>query len=659
MFKKLLIANRGEIAVRIARTARRLGIRTAAVYSDADAEAMHTAVADEAFRIGPPPAAESYLDRDAIIVVARKCGAEAVHPGYGFLAENPDFAEAVVRAGLIFVGPPAAAIRAMGLKDEAKRLMQKAGVPLLPGYHEEDQQPARLAAEAQRVGWPVLIKPVAGGGGKGMRRVERAADFTGELERAKREAVSAFGDGRVLIEKYLTKARHIEIQVMADAHGNVIHLFERDCSLQRRHQKVIEETPAPGMTPEMRERMCAAAISAAKAVGYVGAGTVEFIADVNVGLRPDRFYFMEMNTRLQVEHPVTEMITGLDLVELQLRAACGETLPVRQADVAMSGHAVEARLYAEDPARDFRPQTGRILHLKFPEDPNLRIDCGVRTGDMVTPHYDPMLGKLIVGAPSRDQAFERLARVLAASQIAGCRTNLAFLHNLVRHPAVLAGEVDTGLIERDIAGLLAALDPALEAVAVALLLEGGYLAPPRSQSPFDTLTGFRLWPGEAHHASFLIDGKTRAFGLMRSGNLFEVTSGDRMLRVAVLEFDHSAVRLDCGDRIVRAAFFRHDDMISVALNGTPYEFGLASQVVSTTEEGGGLVVSPVPGLIRKLCIKAGEEVRRGDMVAIVEAMKMEFPLKAERDGRVLEIHAAEGTQIAEGTAVATIGNGNG
>ncbi|HEX2655378.1 MAG TPA: biotin carboxylase N-terminal domain-containing protein, partial [Xanthobacteraceae bacterium] len=412
MFNSVLIANRGEIACRVAKTAKRLGMRTIAVFSEADADALHVRVCDEAYLIGPASPRESYLNAAKLIEVARQAGAQCIHPGYGFLSENADFAESCARAGITFVGPPAAAIRAMGLKDGAKALMEKAGVPVVPGYHGEQQDPAFLKEQASRIGYPVLIKAVAGGGGKGMRRVDKPEEFDAALESAMREARSAFGDSRVLIEKYISAPRHVEIQVFADASGNVIHLNERDCSLQRRHQKVIEEAPAPGMTKEIRDVMGKAAVDAARTVGYVGAGTIEFIADGSRGLTADRFWFMEMNTRLQVEHPVTEAITGLDLVEWQFRVAAGEKLPLTQAEVPLNGHAVEARLYAEDPERGFLPSTGRLAALRFPPADEVRVDTGIVAGATVTPYYDPMIAKLISHGRSREEALDRLARAL-------------------------------------------------------------------------------------------------------------------------------------------------------------------------------------------------------------------------------------------------------
>ncbi|HAD24656.1 MAG TPA: hypothetical protein DCF61_02850, partial [Alphaproteobacteria bacterium] len=472
MFSKLLIANRGEIACRVIRTARDLGIRTVAVFSDADAGAMHVALADEAVHIGPAPAAESYLDQQAILAAAARSGAVAIHPGYGFLSENAEFAEACAASGITFVGPPADAMRSMGAKDAAKRLMEAAGVPVVPGYHGEAQDPGLLGREAEQIGYPVLIKAVAGGGGRGMRRVDSADEFQTALAAAQREAKAAFGDDRVLVERYLAKPRHIEIQIFADSHGNVVHLFERDCTIQRRHQKVIEEAPAPGMPPAMRERMGEAAVRAAKAVGYVGAGTVEFIADAEGGLSEDGFFFIEMNTRLQVEHPVTEMITGLDLVEWQLRVAAGDPLPLQQAALTITGHALEARLYAENPAGGkFLPSTGQLRQLRLPAGDvgHVRVDTGVRPGDAVSMFYDPMIAKLIVHGADRDQARYRLRAALEAVRVAGPVTNAGFLRAIVDHPAFAAADLDTGFIDRHLEALLpqsgAASDDKLLALA--------------------------------------------------------------------------------------------------------------------------------------------------------------------------------------------------
>src|SRR5690349_16170976 len=453
MFSSVLIANRGEIACRIMRTAKRMRLRTIAVYSEADAGALHVRMADEAIAIGPAPAAQSYLAIDTLIAAAKTSRAQCIHPGYGFLAENADFAQACRDAGLVFVGPPPAAIRAMGLKDRAKALMEKAGVPVVPGYHGERQEPKFLKQKAYEIGYPVLIKAVAGGGGKGMRRVEKHADFDAALEGAMREASSSFGDARVLIEKYVSAPRHIEMQVFGDSHGNAIHLNERDCSLQRRHQKVIEESPAPGMSAAMRAKMGAAAVAAAKAVNYSGAGTIEFIADSANGLREDGFWFMEMNTRLQVEHPVTEEVTGLDLVELQFRVASGEALPFKQEQVRLNGHAVEARIYAEDPARGFLPSTGKLTALEWPEAEGIRIDTGVEAGGEVSPFYDPMIAKMIVHAPTREKALDNLAGALDQSVVIGPRSNVGFLAALARAKGFRTGQFDTGYIAEHLADL--------------------------------------------------------------------------------------------------------------------------------------------------------------------------------------------------------------
>src|SRR5215470_1044243 len=454
MFSSVLIANRGEIAVRIARTAARLGMRTVGVYSEADAGSLHTRVCNDAILIGPAPPAESYLAIEKLIDAARRSGAQCVHPGYGFLSENAQFADACAKAGVVFVGPPPAAIRAMALKDHAKSLMERAGVPVVPGYHGGQQTAAFLKRKAYEIGYPVLIKAVAGGGGRGMRRVDKHAEFEDGLAAAQREAMAAFGDARVLIEKYVEAPRHIEIQVFADRNGNVIHLGERDCSLQRRHQKVMEEAPAPGMTAALRAEIGAAAVAAARAVGYVGAGTIEFIADGSTGLRSGAFWFMEMNTRLQVEHPVTEAVTGLDLVEWQLRIAAGQPLPLGQADVPIMGHAVEARVYAEDPAHGFLPSPGRVVALELPAGEGIRIDTGVAPGDVVPPDYDSMIAKIIAQAPTRDEALVRLAAALRSVVVAGPRVNTSFLRALVEHPEFRDGHFDTGFIDRHLAALV-------------------------------------------------------------------------------------------------------------------------------------------------------------------------------------------------------------
>jgi 3-methylcrotonyl-CoA carboxylase alpha subunit len=644
MFKKILIANRGEIAVRIAGTARRLGINTIAVYSDADRNALHVEVADEAFRIGPPPAAESYLNIPAIISAAQRGGAEAVHPGYGFLSENPVFVEAVEKAGLVFIGPSASAIRAMGLKHAAKALMEKAGVPIVPGYHGGSQSLEHLAGQALRIGYPVMIKASAGSGGKGMRRVDSAAEFQELLESAKRESLSAFGDERVLVEKYMAKPRHIEVQIFADSHGKTIHLFERDCSLQRRHQKVIEEAPAPGMTSAMRAAMGLAAVKAAEAVGYRGAGTVEFIADVSEGLRGDRFFFMEMNTRLQVEHPVTEMITGLDLVEWQFRVAAGEPLPLKQKDLKINGHAFEARLYAEDPAREFLPQTGKLFRLVFP---GTRVDSGVRAGDQVTQYYDPMIAKIIVHGASRDEALERLGVALTDTHITGCPTNLAFLHRLTRNPSFRSGDVDTGLIARNMGSLASEGDAPVEAVIAASLYAGGYLSPVQDGSPFAVLKGFRLWGSASSQIRF----ETHSVSLsMRDRTDFELAWASERHHLTLLASEGSKIRLDIGGRIVAITVYGCGKTITAQAPQGIFEFRLADTWHELDDDGAqdGVLRAPMPGLVRFVHVVTGQAVKKDDPLVVTEAMKMEHALRAPRDGRVKSVSISTGDQIQEG-----------
>ncbi|UOM34746.1 acetyl/propionyl/methylcrotonyl-CoA carboxylase subunit alpha [Acuticoccus sp. I52.16.1] len=649
--KKLLIANRGEIACRVIRTARRMGIATVSVFSEADRDALHVAMADEAVPIGPPPVAQSYLKGERIIAAARSTGADAIHPGYGFLSENPDFVDAVAAAGLTFVGPPASAIRAMGLKDAAKALMEKAGVAVVPGYHGAAQDAATLAAEAERIGYPVLIKARAGGGGKGMRRVERAADFAAALEGAQREGQSSFGDPHCLIEKYIEKPRHIEIQVFGDAHGHAVHLNERDCSLQRRHQKVIEEAPAPGMPAEMRAAMGEAAVKAAKAIGYVGAGTIEFIVDASEGLRPDRFWFMEMNTRLQVEHPVTELITGLDLVELQLRVAGGEPLPFDQAGVRLDGHAFEARIYAEDASRDFLPATGTLTTLRLPQGEGVRVDTGVVEGDRITPHYDPMIAKLIVWGPDRASALARLSRALGQTRVAGSVTNVAFLARLAAHPGFAAGDVDTGLIGRDQAALTATPAAPAEAIAVAALAQLGRLAPRPESGPFTALGGFRSW-GEARQAARFEGAEGRVDIIVTDrDDGFVVTTPAATVPVAVIDGrDPDRLRLAFVDRIATAGIATEPGAVTVFMDAAAHRFVHYSAEAHAEEGAGGdTVAAPMPGLVRAVRIAAGDSVEAGQALVILEAMKMEHTMTAPRDGIVAEVMVAEGDQVEEGT----------
>ncbi len=658
MFQKILIANRGEIACRVMRTARRLGIATVAIYSDADAHAMHVAMADEAYHVGPSAVAKSYLDAERIIEAARQSGAEAIHPGYGFLSENAEFVDAVTAAGMTFIGPSAKSIRAMGLKDAAKALMEEAGVPVVPGYHGDNQDAGFLQDGADRIGYPVLIKARAGGGGKGMRRVESSADFAAALEGAKREGEASFGDGRVLIEKYLAKPRHIEVQVFGDNHGNVVHLFERDCSLQRRHQKVIEEAPAPGMSEEMRTRMGEAAVTAARAIDYSGAGTIEFIADVSDGLREDRFYFMEMNTRLQVEHPVTEMITGHDLVEWQLRVAGGEALPCRQSDLAINGWAFEARLYAENAAKNFLPATGTLETLRFPEQTtDTRVDTGVREGDVITPFYDPMIAKIIVHAETRPAALNALARALSDTHVAGTVTNARFLHALARHDGFRVGDVDTGLIDRNRDALVAPAPCPDRAIAIAALaaLQSGNEGD--SNDPWRRLGGWRLWD----------DGQSYV-RLETGGELIDITVSH--VDAATCEYDWAGtavtltlvgqdgrnLRLVEAGRTYSARTSHHGNTITVFVDGEQYAFDQPDLLEGSGDEqsGGDRVAAPMPGLVKVVSVKAGDTVRQGDPVIVMEAMKMEHTLAAPRDGTIGELGASAGDQVDEGAILLTM-----
>jgi 3-methylcrotonyl-CoA carboxylase alpha subunit len=616
MIRSLLIANRGEIACRIIRTARRLGIRTVAVYSDADAGALHVRQADEAVHIGPSPARESYLVGEKIVAAAKAAGAEAIHPGYGFLSENAGFAQAVLDAGLIWVGPSPASISAMGLKDAAKALMAKAGVPVTPGYMGAEQAPGFLADQADEIGYPVLIKAVAGGGGKGMRLVERSDDFTDALQSCRREAAASFGNAHVLIEKYIQRPRHIEVQVFGDTHGNVVHLFERDCSLQRRHQKVIEEAPAPGMDEATRAELCAAAVRAARAVDYVGAGTIEFIADGSAGLRADRIWFMEMNTRLQVEHPVTEEITGIDLVEWQLRVASGEPLPLKQDDLAINGWAMEARLYAEDPATGFLPSIGTLELLQFGDAEGARgegrIDTGVVEGDAVSPFYDPMIAKVIAHGETRDEARECLAGMLDDSAIWPVRTNASFLIRALAHPAFISGEVDTGLIGRDGESLTAAPEPPMEALVQAA----------RDLIPVYDQPGFRLNAPPATAMHLLVDGRPVAVELDGPGSDDSVD--------AVLVAEHGAVW--------EVTAWRKDGAGGAAA-------------------GSGAILSPMPGKVIAVDVAKGDSVTKGQKLLTLEAMKMEHTLTAPFDGVVAELNATPGAQVQVEALLARVEKG--
>ncbi|MEO0545908.1 MAG: biotin carboxylase N-terminal domain-containing protein, partial [Pseudomonadota bacterium] len=628
MIDSLLIANRGEIACRIIRTAKRLGVRTIAVYSEADADALHVRMADEAHFIGPAAASESYLRAGRILKTAKEAGAAAIHPGYGFMSENADFAQLTRDAKMVFVGPPPDAIRAMGLKDRAKEIMSEAGVPVVPGYHGSNQDPAFLKRKAYEIGYPVLIKAVAGGGGKGMRKVAKALEFDDALVAAKREAKAAFGNDAVLIERFVRSPRHIEVQVFADGHGNVVHLFERDCSLQRRHQKVIEEAPAPGMSEELRAIMGKAACEAARAVGYEGAGTVEFIVDSADGLSADGFFFMEMNTRLQVEHPVTEAVTGLDLVEWQLRVASGEALPVEQDEIRLNGHAVEARLYAEDPSNGFLPSTGKLIALDLGnEESGLRIDSGVETGDVISPFYDPMIAKVIAHAPNRAEAMEKLALALDTAAVAGPRTNSGFLARLCRHPSFLSGDFDTCLIDESLPSLIETgpVEDYVLAAGLAHLVRGEMAVNAAATSgPWAAQDGFQLSGERVVERSFQLDGEMIARAVAFGDDVQIVDgAGER------IEPNGEARLFEVQDGSDRSVFIVHKGRQWVV---SPHRFALQEGDASTASDG--LVTVPMHGRVIGVSVAEGDVVEAGDILFSVEAMKMEHAVLAPVEGVV-------------------------
>jgi 3-methylcrotonyl-CoA carboxylase alpha subunit len=656
MFDKILIANRGEIACRVIRTAKRLGIRTVSVYSDADADALHVKLADEAYHIGPSPARESYLLSDVILDVAVRSGAQAVHPGYGFLSENAAFSEACAGAGIVFIGPPCAAIRAMGSKSAAKQIMEANGVPLVPGYHGQNQDPGFLRTEADRIGYPLLIKASAGGGGKGMRVVWNGSDFDDALSGAKREAMSGFGDDHVLMEKYLTRPRHIEIQVFADSHGNALHIFERDCSIQRRHQKVIEEAPASGMTAALREKMGAAAVAAAKAINYVGAGTVEFLLDED-----GSFYFMEMNTRLQVEHPVTEMITGLDLVEWQLRVASGEPMPCSQEQLVIGGHAIEARIYAEDPAREFLPATGKLRHMRTPsENAHVRIDSGVREGDEVSIHYDPMIAKLVVWDSDRSSAIRRLRQALAEFQVVGVTTNTLFLGSVAAHPAFAAGEIDTSFIERNRSALfpesVPASDRILALASLDLMLELEAEALQRAHASADRYSPWNQSNGwclnfDNHHDVHFIDGEqaiTVVVHYRPAGYMLDLPGGNMLVRG---EKDSGGdILADLGGMRVKATVVRSGNTLTILDQGKSHLLIRHDPCAAGDEDeaAAGRLTAPMPGKVVAIMVEVGVRVERGTPLLIMEAMKMEHTINAPCDGVVAEYHFEVGAVVNEG-----------
>ncbi len=663
MFKKILIANRGEIACRVAATAKCLGVKTVAVYSDADASAKHVAVCDEAVHIGGSAPKDSYLRWERIIDAAKATGAQAIHPGYGFLSENEDFAQACADAGLVFIGPPASAINAMGLKAESKRLMEQAQVPLVPGYHGADQDPAMLQREADRIGYPVLIKASAGGGGKGMRAVDKAEDFAAALESCKREAINSFGDDAVLVEKYVQRPRHIEIQVFGDTHGNCVYLFERDCSVQRRHQKVLEEAPAPGMTPELRARMGEAAVAAARAVNYVGAGTVEFIVEQPGGYdAPEqmKFYFMEMNTRLQVEHPVTEAITGLDLVEWQLRVASGEPLPLKQEDLRITGHAIEARICAENPDNNFLPATGALNVYALPEcvtfeRGTVRVDSGVRQGDAISPFYDSMVAKLIVHGDTREQALARLDEALAQTHIVGLATNVQFLRRVARTDSFAQAKLDTALIPREQAVLFhqepVGLPLAAAAAAAQTLLNE---RASEGVNPFSRRDGFHTHGVVQRRFEFEFgDEHAKALLTYERGGSLHLAVGEGDAAVAgplVFNAVAQGIELQFAGQRTRAAVYAQGevDHVFTPLGATQITaIDLLAHSGETAAEGGRLT-APMPGKVVSFAVKAGDAVTKGQPLAVMEAMKMEHTIAAPADGVVQELLYAPGDQVTEG-----------
>ena len=661
MFKKILIANRGEIACRVAATARRMAIKTVAVYSDADASAKHVGFCDEAVHIGGSAPKDSYLRWEKIIEAAQATGAEAIHPGYGFLSENEEFAQACASAGLVFIGPPASAIKAMGLKAESKQLMEKAGVPLVPGYHGADQDPALLQREADRIGYPVLIKASAGGGGKGMRAVEKSEDFASALASCQREAINSFGNDTVLVEKYAQRPRHIEIQVFGDTHGNYVYLFERDCSVQRRHQKVLEEAPAPGMTPEMRAQMGEAAVAAARAVNYVGAGTVEFIVEQRADGSMN-FFFMEMNTRLQVEHPVTEAITGLDLVEWQLRVASGEPLPLAQDQLKINGHAIEARICAENPDNNFLPTTGTLQVYDKPvctafERGVIRIDDGVRQGDTISPFYDSMVAKLIVHGQTREQALARMDEALAQTRIVGLSTNVQFLRYVVRSPSFAEANLDTALIPREEA-VLFKQEPvglpmaAASAIAQTLLDEKAG----EGTDPFSRRDGWQTHGVTQRPFEFDFHGEpAKATLTYGHDGALQLTVGDVS---GPLVFSKNAHGIDlqfAGQRLTATVYTQGEvDHVFTARGATQITaIDLLAHAGESHAEGGRLT-APMPGKILSFSVKAGDTVKKGQPLAVMEAMKMEHTIAAPADGVVEELMYAPGDQVTEGSELLKI-----
>ena len=649
MFEKILIANRGEIACRIIKTAKRMGIQTVTVYSDADKNSLHATQADQAIHIGPSPSSESYLQIEKIIQVAKESGAEAIHPGYGFLSENPEFARKCKEPGIEFIGPSAESIKEMGQKDVAKRIMEAAGLPVIPGYHGENQDIENLVEIAEKIGFPVLIKASAGGGGKGMRIVNKKNEFVDSIKAVQRESQSSFGDQRCIIEKYLPKTRHIEVQIIGDKNGNYVHLFERDCSIQRRYQKVIEEAPAPGISDEIRNKLGDIAIQVAKAVDYENAGTVEFIADISNGLSIDSIYFMEMNTRLQVEHPVTELISGQDLVEWQLRIAAGESLPLKQSDLQIKGHAIEARLYAEDPANNFLPSIGKLDYFELPFG-DIRIDSGVQQSDEITQYYDPMIAKAISHADTRSESINRLNTVLSGSYIIGVKSNISFVRNVLKHDKFQSGEVETGLVDKNIDQFTETQSPSLEIAAVAALASLGLLDCPDSENPWTFIRGWRNW------------GKSKCFAKVSWGNeihdfqidvidnqSFVVQEGKILTNVVLIENIEGIFNLKINDSEEFVKIIHLNDYISIFKDGEMYVFVIPDIDYSEIGDEGasGRVIAQIPSVVKEIKVKEDDQVVKGQKLLVLEAMKMEHTVYSQQEGIVSDIFVKVGQQVKE------------
>ena len=664
MFSKILIANRGEIACRVMASAKRMGIQTVAVYSTSDAHAKHVHMADEAYHLGGTTAQESYLNQARILQIATQAEAQAIHPGYGFLSENAHFAKAVTDANLCFIGPSPEVIAQMGLKDAAKALMEKHGIAVVKGYHGSNQQAAFLGTQAASIGYPVLIKARAGGGGKGMRKVEDHTQFAQALASAKREAKANFDDDHVLIEKYIASPRHIEVQVFGDSHGNVVHVFERDCSIQRRHQKVIEEAPAPGVDEAMRQALGDMAVKAAKAIGYCGAGTVEFIADTSAGLHPKRFYFMEMNTRLQVEHPITECISAQDLVEWQLRVAWGEPLPLTQAQLCLQGWAFEARIYAEDTQKGFLPASGKLDYVQFPKAPanqTLRVESGVVQGDSITPFYDPMIAKLVIHAATREIALARMRQALAHTQLVGTKTNLAFLQAVFAHPAFVQGGVKTDFIEQHTQSLLTPATPPPHAVALAALSALGLTQPPASTSPWASLRNWHGWQPPEYHVTFAHHHQDFEVHLLaKSAQHYQVTYHQQTLTLQLQTRGNDAAGLQevvalVDNQRLRAKCLTHQRNVMVWLDAGSFCFALPPPLNTAKEaHASNTILAPISGVVKLVAIKEGASVQQGEALLMVEAMKMEHTLTAPRDGVIKGIHTSQGTQVQEGEVLLTL-----